>query len=289
MSLICCKNKNELFELNIIAMTKVLITTLLITCIFSSCKREADETPAPAGGNTSVDPVSCVSGFNRGLDLFTDAIGVVNVAGRTGAYPSCASVNISAAVSLDSDTIEIDFGSSNCLDTDGHLRRGRIVCLYNPGFLDSLHMWEIFFYDYYVDDIKLGGVVQVTNNGHDGSGNTSQSISTTATMESAGDVMVFNSTLSYVRSIGESTLTTTDDVWFIVGTANNCTSFSGTNFSANISSPVYRPEQCRYLTKGIVFIVPQSSAQIDLDYGNGACDNTATYTMNGSSYSFILN
>ncbi|MBN8697499.1 MAG: hypothetical protein J0L87_13290 [Bacteroidetes bacterium] len=266
-------------------MKNIFLFSVLITLIFSSCKRDKDEIPV----NSIADyPISCFSNFNTGVDLITDIVGVINYTGRVGSYPTCAVVNIDSSIASDSDTIEIDFGSSNCLDTDGHWRRGRVVCMYNGGFWDSLSMWEIFFYDYYVDDIKLSGVIQVTNNGHDGAGNTSHSISTSSSFERAGDVLVFNSNLLYVRSIGESTPSYLDDVWFVTGLSTNCTTFSGKSFSFNITSPLYRSEQCKYLTKGVVSITPQGSPEASLDYGNGGCDNGATYTVNGNSFSFLL-
>ncbi len=63
----------------------------------------------------------------------------------------------------------------------------------------------------------------------------------------------------------------------------------GKSFSATITTPLFITSNCAYgLTKGTYLIKTQGHPDAVVDYGNGACDNTATLTINGKSEAFDL-
>ena len=55
------------------------------------------------------------------------------------------------------------------------------------------------------------------------------------------------------------------------------------------SSPIVKHKACRYIDKGIFELTPEGFKTRTVDFGDGTCDNKATFTVNGSTVAFTLN
>ncbi|MCC6369613.1 MAG: hypothetical protein IT236_01270 [Bacteroidia bacterium] len=75
----------------------------------------------------------------------------------------------------------------------------------------------------------------------------------------------------------------------IYGTANGVNR-AGTAFLVNIpaGSPLIKHRNCQYIDKGIMELTPDGFAARSVDYGNGNCDEDATFTVNGNTIAFKL-
>jgi hypothetical protein len=75
---------------------------------------------------------------------------------------------------------------------------------------------------------------------------------------------------------GKGTRTWGDNVFLITG--NVTTTFeNGTVFTSEIIVPLRREMACRFIVSGVVEI-SKGNRQGTLDYGDGTCDNKATFT-----------
>ena len=77
-----------------------------------------------------------------------------------------------------------------------------------------------------------------------------------------------------------------DDFTTVSGTSNG-TNREGRNFSVTINS-IIKPLNCKWITSGSLDLTPEGLSKRTVDYGNGACDDDATYTVNGQTIAFKL-
>jgi hypothetical protein len=86
---------------------------------------------------------------------------------------------------------------------------------------------------------------------------------------------------------GDNTYIRWDDVYLITGTSEGVRP-SGLTWTKEIITPLRRELTCRFLVSGSIEIAPEDKPVRLLDYGNGDCDNIATVTVNGQTYTIYL-
>jgi hypothetical protein len=83
-----------------------------------------------------------------------------------------------------------------------------------------------------------------------------------------------------------STFMLSDDVTTVSGSANG-TNRNGKNFSV-VSNNITKPASCKFITAGTVDVTPEGLSTRTVDFGNGTCDDDATYTVNGQTIKFKM-
>jgi len=83
-----------------------------------------------------------------------------------------------------------------------------------------------------------------------------------------------------------STFMLNDDVTTVSGTASG-TNRNGKNFSV-VSNNITKPANCKFITAGTVDVTPDGLSTRTVDFGNGTCDDDATFTVNGQTIAFKL-
>jgi hypothetical protein len=187
-------------------------------------------------------------------------------------------------------TLTIDFGPVNNIGIDGVLRRGKIVASFNGRYRDSLTVVTVSLVGFYHNNNPVTvGTFTITNNGHNAAGNLSYSINiqNAKIITSEGNISwTAYRTREWIA--GESTTTDpSDDVYSIVGSANG-TGVNGNGFNVTIYNPLIVAMNCSYIEKGALALSPFNLSTRYVDFGTGACDNAATVTINGVSYSITL-
>jgi len=185
--------------------------------------------------------------------------------------------------------LTIDFGTTNCLCNDGRNRRGQISVSYTGSYRDAGSSHTISFNEYFVNNHKVLGSKTVLNNGL----NSDNNLSFTITID--GKVVKANSsdTISLVSdrvrvwTEGSSTISWTDDVYSITGTASGVNSV-GVSYTAAITSPLIIDLSCRWIKSGVLDITPQGKLTRTVDYGSGSCDADATVSIAGVSFPIVL-
>jgi len=81
----------------------------------------------------------------------------------------------------------------------------------------------------------------------------------------------------------------TDPVVEVYGTANGVNR-TGRAFSVNIpqTTPLIKHKLCQFIDKGVMDLTPADFKTRTVDFGNGVCDDNATFTVNGSTVAFKL-
>lgn len=189
-------------------------------------------------------------------------------------------------------TITVNFGTTNCTCLDGRERRGMLIMSFTGRYRDSLTLITITPQNYFVDNNQIIGTKTIKNKGHNAAHHLVYEINANISVikASGAGTVTWQSTRQREWISGEGTPQWNDDVYSITGSANG-TSATGNSFSSVITSPLIRNMAAgcrRHFTQGTLEHTPGGKATRYIDYGNGACDDQATVTINGTTYTVTL-
>lgn len=209
-----------------------------------------------------------------------------------GLLSACATITHDSLDNSNLDTITVDFGSTNCTCADGRNRRGKLIITYTGRYRDSLTTITITPSNYFVNDNQVMGTKTIVNQGHNAAGHLVYNITVNGQIVLANGSGTITWNANKVREwiAGESTAVWNDDMYSITGTANG-TSANGTSFTATITSPLIRNMALgcrRHFVQGTVDITPSNKPVRTIDFGSGTCDDIATVTINGNTYTIQL-
>ena len=191
----------------------------------------------------------------------------------------------------------IDFGTTGCQLNNGNIVKGKIIIsfVYQPTAVS--HTVTYTFDNFYHNNIKFVGTKTFTRS------------LTAATATSAPHpivVMLLDMTITMpngdvytrvgtrTRELVEGFSTTqifADNIYKITGNWTT-THPNGTIQTATITTPLRARMSCLVVNKpllvlGVITFV-KNGVTATLDYGNGDCDNTAVFTINGVSYTITI-
>lgn len=269
-------------------LIKNLITLSLAAGIVISCNRDDSnsataldaenlQTEANADFVTDAD-VDLAVDFSTNFEANTSAR--TSTLGKLGAHPDypCATVTVEATNGTFPKTITVDFGAG-CTDKRGITRKGKIVMtVSNPLFVPGASV-TIAHQDFYIESRKVEGEVVLTNLTTDIKVPTfGKEIKNGKITNEDGSYFTFSSSRKYRMIEGIATPKNIwDDVFEIFDGNRSVNRSNGTYFTSTIKTPLLKRNSCRFISKGSVTL---KGSKVDgiLDFGNGECDNLATFT-----------
>ena len=203
----------------------------------------------------------------------------VNGAAGTTGILSCATVTVSAGPFPK--TVLIDFGTG-CTSANGVTRSGKINVTLSDSLRRSGSIATMTFDNFYVNSYKKEGTITWTN-------------TSTATVKSwhrvctngkitapSGNYWLHSGTQDIVISQGASTpMDLTDDVYLITG-SHTVTNAAGVTRNGTILTALEKKTSCANIDMGTYKIQGPNHFAI-IDFGNGACDNIATVSIDGQT------
>ena len=212
--------------------------------------------------------------------------------GRVDITPPCFTVTTTqlSAASRFPLRVVINFGSG-CLGRDGKIRRGRIIIDYTGRLVMPGSMATTTYDGYYIDSVKVEGTHRTINKGTNDKHIYETVVSHAKFTRPNGDYTKWNSDKTCTQIAGMSTpLFLQDDVFSISGHAYGSVKKGNRYYqwSTEITQPLIKKFTCRWFVKGTLVIKKSDSPVAVLDYGTGACDRTATFTVNGVVYEITL-
>jgi hypothetical protein len=292
--------------------TKILFLGLLLSLFTVSCnkdKEENDFTADEAGVNAKIDLANddvsdIVEGqFNATMDNSTTGKATEYAAVTTN-LPTCATVTRNPAFGTvitpgTTVTKTIDFGTTGCAMPNGNILKGQIVAtfVYNP--TATSHTINYQFVNFYHNAIKFDGNKEFTRTMAAATATSPahpivvMNMAMTATFP---DGRVFNRVGTRTREITagyDTPNVLADNVYQVTG--NWTTTFPNTTVQTSTissSNPLIVKMSCIAVNKplivqGLITFV-RNGHTATLDYGSGACDNTAVFTINGNSYTIVI-
>jgi hypothetical protein len=192
--------------------------------------------------------------------------------------------------------IVTDFGQTGCLGSDGHKRYGKIITTYSNRLTVPGATATTTFDGYRFDTLTVSGTHTITNVSTANMRQFNVDVTAGRIGQPNGDYQEWKShkEIKQVEGLGTPDYPL-DDVFTISGSASGTVKRGGiiTTWESNITTPLRKRFLCHWISLGVVRIVrhglPNNSQWIaTLDYGNGTCDNVATFTLNGVSHQIKL-
>ncbi len=263
----------------------------LAAAVFSGCQKEKDiELDEKA---VSKDNAYAEKAFENVGDIANEAYDMGS-GNYLKSYPgNRIFLSDCATVTLDTNVfpykLTIDFGDENCLCLDGKYRRGQIIITFNGRYRHPGTIITHTLQDYFVNDKSIVGTKVVTNMGENDNGNLYFTIEISGIVQRPDDegTFTYNSSREREWIQGSDTGNPWDDIYLLTGTASG-TRPSGLSWEQEITSPLRLELACRFIVMGTIEIRPQDRPVRILDYGTGECDNIATVTVNGQTYTIYL-
>ena len=285
--------KNQTFRINFSSMKTKL--SLLLTgfftigiLTFTGCGDDDGPNPDP---NINTGDTEVIADEEEVEAIFEDLEELTNDALTEAFSPSggrlfenfmtCAEVSLD----LSNKSLTVDFGEG-CEGPRGRLRKGKIMIAFSGSYFESGAVITTTFQDFEVDGLKIEGTRTVTNTS--GVNDNIPKFSVTVT----GGKVIWpdgtfatreaNRTKSWIRAA-----TPLNDEFQIEGTANGVTR-TGRAYTTTITEKIIFRIACAndriFLpVQGTKEIEVDGSLKIEVDYGDGACDNTVTITKGDDS------
>ncbi|MDX2444713.1 MAG: hypothetical protein QNK30_13020 [Bacteroidales bacterium] len=269
-----------------------LFAILIVAIYIGSCEKIADE----------INDIRSAEESTTALMLFSDIFAQADIAAKMISEPStlkshvfaidggCGTITIEPLGTTFPKNITIDYGETNCTGLDQRERRGKIVAQVSDWYRNTGCELSISTDEYFLDDYKVEGTKVVTNKGK----NEFQQIYFTVevsdgviTKPDQGIIhWVTNRTRTWIA--GEDTyLNVLDDEYELAGGASGKTT-RDKDFTLDITKPLNVKGDCPWLRGGTIDIKVNNTVTITTDYGDGDCTPSATATILGKSFPFIM-
>lgn len=188
-------------------------------------------------------------------------------------------------------TATVDFGPVNCLGSDGHLRRGKIIYTFSYWFRQPGTIITATFDNFFLNDHQITGTITAVNQGRNAQNHLVYSYDYPNGLiykPNNGGVVQWQSQREYEWIEGEASWLPHDDVWLVRGTANGISS-EGVPFVFETLEDLNIKWGCRWVRSGKLKLTIQDIPDIIINYGTvPACDAYAVVTFLGTDYTITL-
>jgi hypothetical protein len=276
--------------------TKFILRSLFLVAfagiLFSACKKEVVNTLTQKESNADKNSTFAEQTFNQEQEVVDGAMltpdSYKSTAEGLAIRSECLTVTFDITAMPWKATL--DFGTTNCLCSDGKNRRGKIIVTFNGPLIDSGNYVSSTFENYFVNDNQVIGIRTVTNKGHNTAGHLNFDVDTD------GSIVLANNggTITYITdhnrewTVGESTpIDMNDDVYTFSGNSSG-TTVTNQAFTLVITTPLVYNVACGHFVSGEFELTPEGEVVRTLNFGNGECDAIATVTVLGFSFQITL-
>ena len=212
-------------------------------------------------------------------------------------FCACAGMVWDTANPGDADTMTVNFGTVDCLCSDGRFRRGSVQIVYPGGsnYPDSGNVISFYPDHYFVDRSNVGGSVVITNRGHISRYRTCDlAINGIIVLNNNAGTITYNASRTRKLILGENpngTINWSMAKFGFTGSASG-TMEDGTAFTATVVNQEVRDMSgvgyIKFNLQGTLNITPSGKTVRHIDFGNGAADDTGTITIGSFSRTFQM-
>jgi hypothetical protein len=285
------------------------IAAAVFTIALTGCKKTTQD---PEDWQSATDQASAESLHSDADDVVDNAANDLGAAfgNKGGKNTFDETLTICGAINVDSvtngngttlingkhfpRTVTIDFGTSTlCTSGTGvNVRtrelKGKTFITLSAPLRKAGSVATQTFDNFYIDGRKLEGTRTRTNNTPVGGAPTfTIAMANGKITDTDGKTFMWNASRTRTWTAGFGTDTRGDDEFDLTGSGSG-TNRNGNAFSANITAPIHMTYTCRFPTRGTIVITRADHLPRTIDFGAGACDGTATVTVNGQTKTITL-
>ena len=174
----------------------------------------------------------------------------------------------------------VDYGNG-CVGSDGILRSGKVIVKYDSKNYRLVNNTLVTTYQNYVQaGDQIAGSTTLKNAGYNSNGNLHFTEVQSVQDTHLGQTSQITANYDYEWTAGESTMTESDDVFTLRGSASG--RMTGSNYTNTFTSPLVESASCGYeFVQGVATLVQTGQPTKTSNYGNGTCSGVVTVTQNG--------
>lgn len=205
--------------------------------------------------------------------------------GKTAAT-SCASITMDPNTTSFPKIFYVDFGAG-CSE-NGITQKGKLKITFSNFITETGSTMVIERDNYYVNGNKVEGKIEYKNTTV--SANTPQWTRTVTNgifTDTKGEIYLNSGTHTIKQTEGVSSLTLGDNTYEMIEGTHTVTKKNGAQITLTVLETLVKKHSCNYVSKGKLK-VESTLLTGTIDYGNGDCDNNATYTQNGIVFPFNM-
>lgn len=216
--------------------------------------------------------------------------GAAEVDGLVSSTPelrsACGSITVTPAdLKTFPKTVVVDFGSG-CTDVDGKNKSGKVTMV--VGKIWEANSIATLQYDNYSEDgVKLDGKFTFSNNSTNSAGAYQIKAEKVKVTDKNSESWTWSGVHNFTQTKGHpSWWDWSDDVYDITGNIDVLFP-NGETVSWNINAPLAKANNCYWVSKG-VGVLKLNGTDIQVNYGDGNCDNDAVMILNGKTINIKL-
>ncbi len=182
-------------------------------------------------------------------------------------------------------TVVVDFGTG-CTDVDGKTKSGKVTMvvgkLWQPNSLVTLQ-----YENYSEDGVKLDGKFSFSNSSTNTAGVYQIKADKVKITDAKNETWTWSGVHDFKQTRGHASWWDwSDDVYDVTG--NIDVLFPNNEVVTwNIDQPLVKANNCYWVSKGLG-LLKLNGEDIQVDYGDGTCDNVAVLTLNGKTFTIKL-
>lgn len=269
------------------------LSVLIIGLVFSSCSDNNEVIQIDDSANDAMELARSAE-VDAASSSMTDIVTEVfefdeanpNTRVQPPALPECVTITVVAQQAFRE--ITIDFGSEGCL-VRGHVLKGQIVFSYTRDVEAQEVLITYNLVDFYFDNKNVLGSRTILREKENANGNPQFTHNLDLTVIWPNGVQASRTGTKireWVEGFGSGIFS--DNVFEVSGDWTT-TFVNGNSHTYDVTIPLRREVVCTYFVSGAVD-VERTNFGGTFDYGNGDCDNEATFTFdNGTEISITLN
>ena len=264
---------------------RILATFIVLSLVFTSCTQ--DENDSTEAQQQNLEELRMSSEMDDMETVLEDVVITAyedqetaenRMANAVQAYFSDC-VTITAVLQLNHRELTIDFGTEGCF-VNGHLLKGQIVVTYDRDPEAQEVMLNYTLVDFYINLRQLIGTRTILRELSNENGNPQFTHTLNLTVIWPNGAQATRDGLKvreWVEGFGDADFT--NDVFEITGHWNS-TFVNGNTHSHEVIIPLRRELTCAHFVSGSIDVERTYFSGV-LDFGEGACDNQATFTFDG--------
>jgi hypothetical protein len=264
--------------------------------MLTSCKKESAATAENENAlQLSASQAAADNLYEDVYDVAMDAADDAGIYARTTqeaqaaerfTIPVCAVITVTpTGQNVFPKTVVIDFGAG-CVNTTGITRKGKITYVFTGKLRTAGTTVSASFDNYMVNNYKVEGVYSILNSSIGNGISFTTQISNGKITYPDGSFYNYSGNKTVTQTVGQGTANLSDDEFTLSGLSNYSSS-NGTSLTASITTPLVKRFSCKWIVSGVTRYT-YNALNMELNYGNGDCDNKATITMAGQTNEVLL-
>lgn len=199
---------------------------------------------------------------------------------------SCSTITMDPVTTTFPKTFYVDFGTG--CTVNNITRKGKLKVTFSNYVNETGSTMTIERVDYYVNGNKVEGKIEYKNTTlNEDTPQWTRKVTNGIFTDSKGEVYLNTGFHTIKQTEGVQSSELDDNTYEMTEGTHTVSKQNGGTITLTVSEPLVKKFNCDYISEGKLNI-ESTLMKGKIDYGNGECDNNATYTQNGIIFPFTM-